>query len=121
MKKRKLWHTDPKKTSIIHNSSNEVRRVPVSQSEFKLVRENHLLYVDKTSWLSKLDLNSGQYFVSRPRKFGKSMFLSMIESFFLVQHNLFKDLHIYQHPPEIYVKGTVKKWNEPNLLPIPVI
>ncbi|RGB40132.1 hypothetical protein C1646_426755 [Rhizophagus diaphanus] len=81
-KKRKLKHRDPKETSIVHGSSNEVRRVHVSQSEFKLVRENHLLYVDKTSWLAKLDLNSGQYFVSRPRKFGKSMFLNMIESFF---------------------------------------
>ncbi|PKK66884.1 DUF1703-domain-containing protein [Rhizophagus irregularis] len=119
-KKRKLWHKDPKETSIIHGSNNEVRQIPVSQSEFKLVRENHLLYVDKTFWLSKLDLNTGQYFVSRPRKFGKSMFLSMIESFFLVQHDLFKDLYIYQNPPEIYVKDKIKEWNK-ELDPIPVI
>ncbi|CAI2194279.1 8371_t:CDS:2, partial [Funneliformis geosporum] len=68
-------------------SSNEVQQVSVSQSEFKLVCENHLLYVDKTSWL----------------------------------HDLFKDLYIYQHPPEIYVKSTVRKWNESDLPPIPVI
>ncbi|CAI2190824.1 7670_t:CDS:2 [Funneliformis geosporum] len=91
------------------------------QKKGAFVRENHLLYVDKTSWLVKLNLNSGQYFVSRSQKFGKSMFLSMIESFFLVQHDLFKDLYIYQHPPEIYVKSIIRKWNESDLPLIPVI
>ena len=64
MKKRRLWKENPKKRSVIQSSSNEVRQVPISQSEFTLVRENHLLYVDKTYWLSKLNLNCGYYFVS---------------------------------------------------------
>jgi hypothetical protein len=119
-KKRRLWKENPKEVSVIQGLSNEVQQVPVSESEFQRVRKYHKLYVDKTEWLTRLELNSGQYFVSRPRKFGKSMFLSMVESFFLVQYNFFQNLYIRDHPPDIYVNDKVEKWGE-NLPSIPVI
>ncbi|RIA99355.1 hypothetical protein C1645_811602 [Glomus cerebriforme] len=120
MKKRRLWKENPKEASVIQGSSNKDQKVPVSESEFKRVREYHKLYVDKTEWLTRLELNSGQYFVSWPRKFGKSMFLSMVESFFLVQYNLFENLYIRDHPPDISVNGKVEKWGK-DLPSIPVI
>ncbi|CAG8743241.1 4990_t:CDS:2, partial [Funneliformis caledonium] len=120
MKKRRLWKENPKEASVIQGLSNKDQKVPVSESEFKRVREYHKLYVDKTEWLTRLELNSGQYFVSRPRKFGKSMFLSMVESFYLVQYNLFENLYIRDHPPNIFINNKAERWNE-NLPPIPVI
>ncbi|CAI2195535.1 12303_t:CDS:2, partial [Funneliformis geosporum] len=120
MKKRRLWYRDPKEANVIQDSSNKDQKVPVSESEFKRVREYRKLYVDKTEWLTRLELNSGQYFVSRPRKFGKSMFLSMVESFFLVQYNLFENLYIRDHPPNIFINNKAEKWSE-NLPSIPVI
>ncbi|CAG8643696.1 12235_t:CDS:2 [Funneliformis mosseae] len=119
MKKRRLWKIDPKGISVIQ-SNNEVQQVSVSESEFQRMRMYHQLYVDKTCWLTRLRLNNGQYFVSRPRKFGKSMFLSMVESFYLVQYNLFENLYIRDHPPNIFVNNKTERWNE-NLPPIPVI
>lgn len=106
--------------TFIQGSSNEVQQVPISESEFQRVRVYHQLYVDKTFWLTRLRLNDGQYFVLRPRKFGKSMFLSMVESFFLVQYNLFENLYIRDHPPDIVVNNKKEKWSE-NLPSIPVI
>ncbi|CAI2191752.1 16348_t:CDS:2 [Funneliformis geosporum] len=47
--------------------------------------------------------------------------IEILRKHLLFKHDLFKDLYIYQHPPEIYVKSIIRKWNESDLPLIPVI
>lgn len=68
---------------------------PIGQQDFKNLRDRNGLYVDKTYYIDKiLKSNSQYYFLARPRRFGKSLFLSTLRYFFEGQRNLFKGLHI---------------------------
>lgn len=70
-------------------------RYPVGVQSFKTIRERDCLYVDKTRFLEKIINNGGQYFfLSRPRRFGKSLFLSTMKCFFEGKRELFKNLYI---------------------------
>ena len=70
------------------------RKLPVGIQSFKDLREKDFLYVDKTEYLFQLVNNGKAYFLSRPRRFGKSLFLSTLEAYFLGQKELFKGLAI---------------------------
>ena len=70
------------------------RKLPIGTQSFKVLRENHYLYVDKTEYLFRLVNSSRVYFLSRPRRFGKSLFLSTLEAYFLGQKELFKGLYL---------------------------
>ncbi|MGI5067134.1 AAA family ATPase, partial [Treponema putidum] len=61
---------------------------------FKDLREKEFLYADKTEYVFRLANASKVYFLSRPRRFGKSLFLSTLEAYFLGQKELFKGLAI---------------------------
>lgn len=65
----------------------------MGESSFRTIRERGYLYIDKTQYIAKLIRNS-YYFLSRPRRFGKSLFLSTLEQFFLGNRELFKGLYI---------------------------
>lgn len=68
-------------------------KYPIGQQSFEVLRENGYLYVDKTRFLANI-LNGGQYFfLGRPRRFGKSLFLSMLKCFFQGKRHLFKGLY----------------------------
>ena len=70
------------------------RKLPIGVQSFKDLREKEFLYVDKTEYVFRL-ANSGKvYFLSRPRRFGKSLFLSTLEAYFLGQKELFNGLAI---------------------------
>lgn len=72
------------------------RRVkyPVGEQSFKQLREGGYLYVDKTCYIEKILENSKYYFLGRPRRFGKSLFLSTLKCFFEGRRELFRDLYI---------------------------
>jgi len=71
------------------------RKLPLGIQDFEYLRENNFLYVDKTIFLHYL-VNLGKpYFLGRPRRFGKSLFLSTLKAFFLGKKELFKGLKIY--------------------------
>ena len=61
---------------------------------FESIRQNNFLYVDKTKHIYNLANSNRYYFLSRPRRFGKSLFLSTLEAYFLGQKELFKGLYI---------------------------
>ena len=64
----------------------------------QIIRFNYM-YVDKTDYLYKLiKIQSGQYFLSRPRRFGKSMTLSALKAIFEGKKESFKDQYIYDKP-----------------------
>ena len=70
------------------------QRYPLGQQDFKTLRERNFKYVDKTQYIEKLINTSDYYFLSRPRRFGKSLFLSTLYYFFKGRRELFKGLAI---------------------------
>lgn len=75
----------------MRNSATEIR-YPIGIQTFSKIREEDWLYVDKTAFIYKLIQRSGYYFLSRPRRFGKSLFLSTLQSYFEGRRDLFKGL-----------------------------
>ena len=67
---------------------------PIGQQDFKQLREHNLIYVDKTQFIGKLIEGKYQYcFLARPRRFGKSLFLSTLKYFFRGERCLFEGLY----------------------------
>ncbi|MDR1819653.1 MAG: ATP-binding protein [Methanobrevibacter sp.] len=74
---------------------DKLQKLPLSIQSFEDLRTNNYLYVDKTKEMLEL-INSGKsYFLSRPRRFGKSLLVSTLENLFLGNEELFEDLYIY--------------------------
>ncbi len=65
---------------------------PIGIQTFSKLIEGNFAYVDKTSYVATLVRTEGYYFLSRPRRFGKSLLLSTIEAYFEGRRDLFKGL-----------------------------
>ena len=74
------------------------QKYPVGIETFSELIEEGYVYVDKTEYIHRLIERGKYYFLSRPRRFGKSLLLSTIKSFFEGRRNLFKNLAIDQYP-----------------------
>ena len=73
----------------------EIRKYPVGIQTFSEIRERNYIYVDKTQYLADFIVNGYKYiFLSRPRRFGKSLFASMIHSYYEGRKELFEGLAI---------------------------
>ena len=70
------------------------RKLPIGIQTFEKIRRGGYLYVDKTEQLWQLASNSVPYFLSRPRRFGKSLLLSTFEAYFEGKKELFGGLAI---------------------------
>ena len=69
-------------------------KYPIGIQTFEKIVEGGYVYVDKTELIYKL-VNMGEYyFLSRPRRFGKSLFVSTLEAYFLGRRELFDGLSI---------------------------
>ena len=69
------------------------RKLPVGVQSFRKIREEGYLYVDKTDIVWELANNGDQYnYLSRPRRFGKSVLVDTLESYFLGRKDLFEGL-----------------------------
>ncbi|MEA5141435.1 ATP-binding protein [Arcicella rigui] len=71
-----------------------IQKYPVGIQDFEKLRSENFLYVDKTEFIYKMADIGGYYFLSRPRRFGKSLFISTLECLFLAKKELFKGLYI---------------------------
>ncbi len=71
------------------------RMLPIGIQDFKELRERNCIYVDKTEILHKLITDGKYYFLSRPRRFGKSLTISTLNEIFEGNQELFKGLFIY--------------------------
>ena len=69
-------------------------KYPIGIQTFKKIRKDNFIYVDKTELIYKLAHESQYLFLSRPRRFGKSLLLSTLESYFKGEKELFKGLAI---------------------------
>ncbi|MCQ2314467.1 MAG: ATP-binding protein [Bacteroidales bacterium] len=70
------------------------QKLPIGIQSFEDLRNKNFKYVDKTAIVFKLVSEGKYYFLSRPRRFGKSLLLNTLESYFLGKRELFKDLAI---------------------------
>ncbi|MCL2115889.1 MAG: ATP-binding protein [Methanobrevibacter sp.] len=71
------------------------KKLPIGTQSFSILRNNNYLYVDKTKYIHEMIENGRIYFLSRPRRFGKSLLLSTLEELFKGNKELFKNLYIY--------------------------
>ena len=72
------------------------RLYPVGIQNFEKIRKNGYIYVDKTALLYQLVKTGQYYFLSRPRRFGKSLTISTLEAYFTGKRELFKGLDMEQ-------------------------
>lgn len=70
------------------------RKLPIGIQTFEEIRKGGYLYVDKTAMVYRIANTGKPYFLSRPRRFGKSLLLSTFESYFLGRKDLFEGLAI---------------------------
>ncbi len=69
-------------------------KYPIGIQNFGEVRRGGYAYVDKTPWMWKMIDEGKYYFLSRPRRFGKSLMVSTLEAFFSDERELFKGLYV---------------------------
>ena len=101
----------------------QLQRCPVGIQTFSKLREEDYLYVDKTALIYQLTHGASQYvFLSRPRRFGKSLLVSTLEAYFQGRKELFKGLAMERlerewicYPVLRFDMSTAKHLDKPNL------
>ena len=77
----------------------EKRGLPIGIQTFEKIVQGDQIYVDKTELICQLINGSGAYFLSRPRRFGKSLLISTMEAkdypFYSIQYHVEKNLFDY--------------------------
>ena len=93
---------------MVENQSTSIRkypkRIPYGMMNFKAVIEDDCYYVDKTPFVEKIERANKFFFYLRPRRFGKSLTLSMLEHYYDINRaNIFDKLfgHLYR----VFVTG----------------
>ncbi|MDR2445137.1 MAG: ATP-binding protein, partial [Spirochaetaceae bacterium] len=77
-----------------------LRKMPIGIQDFEDLRRSGYVYVDKTAFVWKLAREGKPYFLSRPRRFGKSLLLTTLKAYFLGKRELFDGLAIADLEPE---------------------
>ena len=78
-----------------------MKRIAISKADFSEIRKHNFIYVDKTRYLYEI-INSQEpyYFLSRPRRFGKTLFVDTLQTFYEGKKELFTGLYVFN-----------KEWN----------
>ncbi len=88
------------------------RRLPIGGQDFEDLRKSGFVYVDKTQYVAELVSGSKYYFLSRPRRFGKSLFLSTLKAYFEGKKECFKGLNLEKWEEEQAVLDEREAWQE---------
>ncbi|MDR1454227.1 MAG: AAA family ATPase, partial [Tannerella sp.] len=72
-----------------------MKKLPIGTQSFEILRNMDCLYVDKTEHIHRMITEGRVYFLSRPRRFGKSLLISTLEALFKGRKELFEGLYIY--------------------------
>lgn len=98
-------------------------KYPIGEQDFGNIRKSGCVYVDKTRFLEKMIRGGGKYFfLARPRRFGKSLFLSTIDYFFRGERELFRGLHAdtmqwkWEEYPILRLDLNISRYEEPGML-----
>ena len=99
-----------------------MRELPIGIQTFEDIRRKNYLYVDKTALVWRMANMGKPYFLSRPRRFGKSLLLSTFESYFLGKKELFEGLAIekmeteWKEYPVLHIDLNAEKYDKPEKL-----
>ena len=100
-------------------ANRNIIKYPVGDQSFESIREGGYLYIDKTRYVDMIANQGGKYFfLGRPRRFGKSLFLSTLQCFFEGKRELFKGTYIYstdwnwEKHPVLYLDLNLKKYKQ---------
>lgn len=103
--------------------ARKLQRLPIGIQDFESLRKDDYLYIDKTEHIYRLVDRGRYFFLSRPRRFGKSLLLSTIKAFFLGKRELFKGLAIdgkddieWAEHPVLYLDLNTEKYDSPATL-----
>ena len=91
---------------------SETRVMPIGAQSFEVLRSNQCVYVDKTRYIYQLISQSRVYFLSRPRRFGKSLLLSTLDAYFSGKQELFKGLYLEQAELELAAHEKREVWQQ---------
>jgi hypothetical protein len=89
----------------MNDKNKAVKQVPYGISDYDIIRKGNYYYVDKTHYLEKLQKAGRYLFFIRPRRFGKSLLVSMMEAYYDIYYKdrfdeLFKGTFIYDNPTD---------------------
>jgi|SRR5581483_322563 len=84
-----------------------MKRLPVDISTFSKLRKLNCLYVDKTEYIYNMITKGQRYFLSRPRRFGKSLLVSTMQAILIGNKELFHNLWIYHSNYEWHKHGVI--------------
>jgi hypothetical protein len=92
------------------------KRIPYGISDFDRIRRQNYYYVDKTRFIENIEDNPPYLFFIRPRRFGKSLFLSLMECYYDIKRkddfeDIFSGTYIYDNPTEEKYKYLILKFN----------
>lgn len=96
-----------------------LRKLPIGIQTFSEIRTENYLYVDKTAFMWRIANTGKPYFLSRPRRFGKSLLLSTFESYFEGRKDLFEGLAVadlekhWNKYPILHLDLNAKKYESP--------
>ena len=80
-----------------------MRQLPYGKSDFKDIKTKNYYYIDKTDYIQKIENSSDYLFFLRPRRFGKSLLISMLEAYYDTYYkdefnDIFKDTYALKNP-----------------------
>lgn len=97
-------------------------KYPIGIQSFEKIRRDGFLYIDKTALIHQLITSGNYYFLSRPRRFGKSLLLSTIEAYFQGKRSLFEGLAMetleteWKTYPVLHLDLNIDKYDTPESL-----
>ena len=86
--------------------------MPIGEQSFQNLRNDNAMYVDKTHYIYNIITQGRVFFLSRPRRFGKSLLLSTLAAYFQGQKELFKGLYLGDAEPELAAREGREAWQE---------
>ncbi len=95
---------------------NTRKKIPYGVSDFQKIRKGNYYYVDKTNFIQKVEDSSDYLFFIRPRRFGKSLWLSLMENYYDINRKqdfeeLFKGTYIYDNQTDTKNSYFILKFN----------
>ncbi|MCM1108574.1 MAG: AAA family ATPase, partial [Clostridium sp.] len=99
-----------------------LQNLPIGVQNFEKMRREGYLYVDKTALMHRLVTTGSYYFLSRPRRFGKSLLLSTIHAYFEGKRELFEGLAVerleqkWEVHPVLHLDLNTRNYNCPEAL-----
>jgi hypothetical protein len=97
-------------------------KYPIGIQTFAKIREENFLYIDKTKDVYQLAKDGGYYFLSRPRRFGKSLLVTTLEAYFQGRKELFEGLALgeleteWRQYPVLHIDLNAAKYTTPQAL-----